>query len=567
MEFSKAVNRWPVYIVMILIFLAFIYFALKNYQAINRELTRSAIVGRLSTAQLAASTLTEKLERFLDVGIALATRVKFRELIVAGKWQEAGEIMKGVPDDFPYIRRIFLTDIYGTEMYDIPHLAGGVGKNFSFRDWYKGTSENWQPYISRIYKRTAVPRRNVFAISIPVKYAQEGVIGILVLQIDLEEFFSWTETIDIDPAGKMYIVDHRGQLAYHPDYPAQGSIIDYSAVPAVRNILDGKTGVETLFNPVEKEEDIAAYEAIKFGWGVVIEQPSKVAFADRDRQLSLVLSGYGIILFFSIIVVLLLMNIARQRRREIEDRRLRIKLEKRVRERTEQLQATNEELESFSYSVSHDLRSPLRAVEGFSLILEEDYGDRLDDEGKRVLSIVRVNAKKMNELIEELLTFSRLGRQSLQPAKIDMQQLVNSVYQETGSQRDTSQISFNIGELPDARGDYALLKQVWSNLLSNAVKYSSQNREPRINVNGHIEGGEIVYSVKDNGAGFDMEYYDKLFVVFQRLHKPEDFPGTGVGLAIVHRIITRHGGRVWAEGKVGEGATFYFTLPGEDDDV
>lgn len=562
-----AVKKWPLYLVITLIFLAFIYFALKNYQAINRELTRSSLAGRLATVQLAAATLTEKLERILDVGIALATRVEFRELIHAGKWQDAGGIMKDVPDDFPYIRRVFLTDIHGTEMYDIPHLAGGVGRNFAFRDWYKGVSENWQPYISKVYQRSAVPRRNVFVISIPVKYERKVVLGILVLQIDLEEFFSWTKTIDIGPVGKMYIVDQKGQLAFHPDYPARGSIIDYTAVPAVRNIIEKKTGVDTLFNPVEEEEKVTAYETIRFGWGVIIEQPSRIAFADRNRQLSLVLSGYGIILFFSIFVVLLLMNIARQRRREIEDRRLRIKLEKRVRERTEQLQATNEELESFSYSVSHDLRSPLRAVEGFSLILEEDYGDRLDEEGKRVLTVVRDNAKKMNALIDDLLTFSRLGRQPLQTSNINMKQLVNSVYKEIQSQTETESVKFVVGELPDAQGDYSLLKQVWLNLLSNAVKYSSEKSDPVIEVQGWIEGEEIVYSVKDNGAGFDMEYYNKLFVVFQRLHKAEGFPGTGVGLAIILRIIVRHGGRVWAEGKKGEGATFYFTLPVESANV
>ena len=230
-----------------------------------------------------------------------------------------------------------------------------------------------------------------------------------------------------------------------------------------------------------------------------------------------------------------------------------------LRERGAQLEAANKELESFAYSVSHDLRSPLRAVDGFSRILVEDYGPKLDDEGRRVIQVIRDGTQKMGRLIDDLLAFSRLGRVSLAANRIDMEALAGEVFTELAS--SGAKCEFMLKAMPPALGDRALLRQVWVNLLSNAIKFTGKNDQPTIEAGGHADGAENCYYVKDNGAGFDMRYYDKLFGVFQRLHTTEQFPGTGVGLAIVQRVVSRHGGRVWAEGKLNEGATFYFALP------
>ena len=227
-------------------------------------------------------------------------------------------------------------------------------------------------------------------------------------------------------------------------------------------------------------------------------------------------------------------------------------LEARVRERTA-------ELESFTYSVSHDLRAPLRAVDGYARMLEEDHAEQLDGEGRRLLSVVRDASRRMGQLIDDLLAFSRLGRQ--QPAKraVDMTGLAREVIAELGG----TPAAIRLAELPPARADPALLKQVWLNLIGNAVKYSGKRADARVDIEGQEAGAETVYSVRDNGAGFDMRYAEKLFGVFQRLHRQEEFPGTGVGLAIVHRVVTRHGGRVWAESRPNEGARFFFSLPRE----
>ena len=227
---------------------------------------------------------------------------------------------------------------------------------------------------------------------------------------------------------------------------------------------------------------------------------------------------------------------------------------------SDELERTNRELESFSYSVSHDLRAPLRAISGFSQILEEDCRDQLDEEGRRLLDVISNNGRKMNQLIDDLLAFSRLGRKPLSTVQIDMSGMVEDVLKEVhpGGEPPPEVVSTR---LPPARGDAALVRKVWVNLLSNAVKFSSKCERPVIEVRGVENGADVVYSVKDNGTGFDIRYSEKLFGMFQRLHSEEEFSGGGVGLAIVQRVIMRHGGRVWAESKPQEGATFYFSLP------
>jgi signal transduction histidine kinase len=238
-------------------------------------------------------------------------------------------------------------------------------------------------------------------------------------------------------------------------------------------------------------------------------------------------------------------------------------LERRVKLRTAELEAANKELEAFSYTVSHDLRAPLRAIDGFSRIFEEDYGRYVDEEGRRLLAVVRDSSRRMGVLIDSLLAYSRLGRQALFPVRVDMRALAAEAWVELGTE---PAVQCSLAQLPAVCADRSLLKQVWLNLLSNAVKYSARRETPFIEVTGARQNGEAVYCVSDNGAGFDMRYYGKLFGVFQRLHAETDFPGTGVGLANVARIVARHGGRVWAEGTVDTGAKFYFSLPGEEND-
>jgi PAS domain S-box-containing protein len=221
----------------------------------------------------------------------------------------------------------------------------------------------------------------------------------------------------------------------------------------------------------------------------------------------------------------------------------------------------NEELEAFTYSVSHDLRSPLRSIDGYTKILEEEYGSKLDEEGNRLMQTIIRNAKRMGQLIDDLLDFSRIGRKDIIKTNFDTEKLVTSILHEQMEHVSGRQIEFNILKLHKSYADNIMVRQVWENLISNALKYTRRVESAQIEIGSYLDNNDVVFYVKDNGVGFDMAYSHKLFGVFQRLHKIQDFEGTGVGLAIVYRVITRHGGRVWAESKINEGATFTFTLP------
>ncbi len=235
-------------------------------------------------------------------------------------------------------------------------------------------------------------------------------------------------------------------------------------------------------------------------------------------------------------------------------------LEKKVMDRTARLEAVNKELEAFSYSISHDLRAPLRAVSGYSVMLKEDYADALDSEGNRIIGAIVSNAKMMGSLIDDLIAFSKMGRKEVVRNRIDMEAIVKACFNELSESEKFERATIEIGKLPAAYGDVTMIKQVWINLIGNALKYSSRKEHPLIQVGCTQENGSDFYFVRDNGVGFDMQYVHKLFGVFQRLHSAEDFEGTGIGLALVLRIVDKHSGEVRAEGVPGKGATFFFSL-------
>lgn len=274
----------------------------------------------------------------------------------------------------------------------------------------------------------------------------------------------------------------------------------------------------------------------------------------------LFLAELGFIILISVLELAVAEDLLRVNLLAEKNRQLTEELEQRVVERTAQLEAANKELEAFSYSVSHDLRAPLRAMMGFAKILEDDFAEDIDPLARGFLRKIIASGYKMNELINDLLDFSRLGRESLQVQRCDLNEIVWDVVDSLSHETARRRIEWVLAELPFANVDAALIRQVFANLIGNAVKYTNKRQEARIEIGSFLSDGVDVYFVRDNGVGFDMQYADKLFGVFQRLHRDEDFEGTGIGLATVQRIIQRHSGRIWVEAEVDKGATFFFTL-------
>lgn len=528
------------------------------YVRTYQDLTDAALSRRQSIVSLAATALEQKFDRLTDIGISLATRVRFRQSVSEGKWNEAIEILKDVRENFTFIDRVFLTDPTGTLMADTPAFPGVKGKNFAFRDWYQGVSNKWKPYISDVYQRAAEPRYNVVAVAVPIKAKEQKIVGILVFQVRLDALLGWSKSIEGSPRGFVYFVDRKGQLATHPDVPSQGEIIDYSSVPVVQKALQGQAGVETMFNPIEKEERIAAYApAHGTGWGVVAQEPTQIAFQLRNENLRRLLIRYGFIFLLScVLAYAILCTFAKLKQAERKIQTLNDDLQHRALE----LEAANKELEAFSYSVSHDLRAPLRGIDGFSQALLEDYSEKLDTQGKDYLQRVRAATQHMAQLIDDMLNLSRVTRSEMRRETVDLSAIARTIAMELQKTEPQRQVEFVVAEGLTASGDARLLRVVLENLLRNAWKFTGKRPRAKIEFGVIQNNGSSGYFVRDDGAGFDMTYANKLFGAFQRLHAVTDFKGTGIGLATVQRIIHRHGGRVWAEAKVEQGATFHFTL-------
>ncbi|MBI4352869.1 MAG: response regulator [Candidatus Omnitrophica bacterium] len=297
-------------------------FAFYSYQKAHEELTSFTLSRRGAVAHLVATTLKERLDRLVDIGTSLATRVQLRQFIEEGKWEEAVRILGDVPKDFPFVERVFLADLAGTLMGDEPELPGVRGKNFAHRDWYRGVSQKWRPYLSEVYQRAAKPQYNVAAVAHPIRAGDGRLIGILVMQVRLETLLGWISGVDAGSRGFVYVVDQKGRVVAHPRIIPQGEIVNFVTMPAVQGLLQGKKGVEVLLNPLEDEKELAAYEPLPlYGWGVVVAEPFSSAFVTRDNTLKRLFWMYVLLGLFNFSLAILVLSMIHALNREREAHR------------------------------------------------------------------------------------------------------------------------------------------------------------------------------------------------------------------------------------------------------
>lgn len=558
--------RWPAQgswrfrpLITLAVLLPLLAAGVTDYTRTSRTLTEITLSRRETVAHLAGIVVHARLERLVDLGVSLATRVRFAQLVSEGRWSEAVTIMKSIPQLYPYVERLFLTDPSGLLMADTPHLPGGVGQSFAHRDWYQGVSRGWQPYVSDVYRRSALPQKDLVAAAVPVRDGRGRVKGILVLQVPLDALGDWTQVVELGEGGSVSIVDRIGRIVAARGVHVERDADNLSTFEPARAALDGSRGVGIFDSSAAREPMLVAFEPVpRYGWAVLVEQPSRVAFAARDAALRRILLTYALIALLGGLLLWAILRAMEERRRAAEQIR---ELNVALRDRAVELEAANSELRAFSYSVAHDLRAPLRAMEGFGTALLEECGEALNERGRDYLDRVVKGSTRMGDLIDALLRLAQLGQRAMREERIDLSRMAKEVASTLAQSAPERAVEWRIEDGLAASGDPHLVLVALQNLLSNAWKFTRDKVPSRIEV-GSAPGGVPTFFVRDNGAGFNMEHAARLFGVFERLHSQDEFPGTGVGLATVKRAIQRHGGRAWAEGSVGGGATFYFTLPG-----
>ncbi|MBI4706611.1 MAG: sensor histidine kinase [Candidatus Omnitrophica bacterium] len=529
-----------------------------------------------STAYLSATILKEKLDKLVVIGEVLATRPRLVENVSAGKWQEGMLVLENAPKLFSFIDHIFLSDAKGNFMADLPQTSEITGKNFSFRDWYKGAINNRKPYVSEIYKRAIVPERNIIAIAIPIKSqgpaSLENVLGLLVLQVLPETFFEWVKEVDIGPQSLVYVVDRKGRIIFHPSFPVQGEIVDFSMSGSTKEVLKGKSGVGIFYNPAEKEKRLEAYAPVSdYGWGVVVAQPVKYAFSQRNRKLLIIFIIYLllIVLSFAFVYLILRISIERYQKEQIV-RELNVRLAQRNQELADakmriQLDEALTVKKEFLSAVSHELKTPLAvAKEGVSLLLESSIGS-INQKQEGILKLTQKNLDRLLKLVNSLLVFQRMdsGRMSYKFEENDLNALIKEVVQEISGLVREKKIDFILDleeGLARAKFDKEGLFEVLSHLISNAIRFTVKGS---VVVKSRKMNDCFQVSVQDTGEGIRQEDMSKLFHQFEQIKKGMDRKtgGTGLGLAISKKIIDEHKGRIWVESEYGKGSTFYFTIP------
>ena len=476
--------------------------------------------------------------------------------------------MQQILDSDPGFASAAVVDPSGRLISVAPPSPSIIGQDFSYRDWYKGVTRKGKPYVSSAYQSAVTGHPLVIAVAAPIRASRAAagsapIIGYLVIGYQLTAIQQFVTVFARGQAVALTVTDQHGVILVMPR-PRPG-LVSAANDPRVRRALAGQTGVVSV--NANGHRVLSGFAPVgDLGWTVHADVLESTAFASANRlrlTVGTVAGGLGLGLLAG---ALLLGWVWRERAAaEAEVRALNTGLETRVAQRTLDLERANQNLEAFTYSTSHDLRAPLRALSGFSEALIEEYGDRLDEVGRDYAARIAAASQRMGKLIDDLLQLSRVSRAEMHLEPVNLSAEVAGIAEDLQRREPDRRARFAIQDPVWVTADRRLIRTVLENLLENAWKFTSRRPETRIEF-GTVpaDDGIICCQVQDNGAGFDPVYVGKLFQPFQRLHSATEFPGTGIGLASMRRIVERHGGRTWAEGAVDRGATFYFTIANKD---
>jgi len=537
--------------------------AIYTYRIGSESIREHVIANNQATATITAELVGRILEQSVNLARSFAVLPSLMAVTQQRDEERARRQLEALVRSNPVVERAFIADQDGVLWSDYPKATESLGKNFSHRDWYRGVSREWHPYVSEVYQRNAEPRILVVSIAVPM-FIQNQVIGILVYQMRLEGITKWLEQVSIGKRGIVFLVGHAGQIAAHPQLDLQvRSYAEYSQIDLIQQSLAGSETNGEYLDPFNNERMIAGAVPIPVqghNWAAVAQQPVASAY-EALHKMKLQISMAGLIL--ALVAAAVAMNLWWRDKRTRELNRYLTQSNEQLHDLTVKLENTNQELESFSYSVSHDLRAPLRAIDGFSSLLQEDCAGQLNNKGNEYLQRIRAASNKIAQLTDDLLQLSRIIRSSQKIERIDLSAMAAEISETLINLEPKRKATFKIAENMVVYADSRLLRIAMENLVGNAWKYTSKEPQAIIEVGmSYDESLNLpAYYVKDNGVGFNPMYKNKLFTPFQRLHSENEFEGTGIGLATVQRVMHRHNGKIWGESSPANGATFFFTLP------
>lgn len=578
----------------------------------QRSLRRQVLSANMVAASLIAHAVNTYVQGAANVMREAQGRPKLSEEIRRGRWSEAERVLENFVRYLTRFEYVFVQDAAGVIRVRVPR-AETIGQDFSFRDFFREAVRTRALVVSGVYVSRAT-EQPVVSVAIPIDEAGQ-LRGVVVGALSLTRMSEFVASIGRQDGNVVYVVDRQGLLVAQSGEPRPLEAV--RPLPIVQAVLAGGMGTLEYAPPSGRERYLGAYVPIgSLGWGVVVTKPVSVAYASAT-QLGWWLAAIGLAcaVVAAAVGVGLAWTLSRPLRRVVEateqlasgDLSVRIApghheeigtlacsfnhmverlegsygalahktrevealnqtLEQRVVERTRQLESANRELEAFTYTVSHDLKAPLRGMAGFAQAVEEDYADRFDETGRRQLAMIQTSARRMGALIDDLLRYSRIERREVRHEPVALPALFGHICEELDDELRGRRLEVRLEIAADTvQAEPEGLRQALVNLVSNAVKFSRPDGGTIV-IRTERCDGEVVLSVADAGIGFDMKYHDRIFQIFERLHRQEEYAGTGVGLAIVRKVAERHGGRAWAVSEVGKGSTFYLALPARLED-